>query len=100
MKTLRELGALQQQKDMAAGADEFGKLVHYIMRHDGNFSKARVAAQENRLSDVKGLTTRLVDILKAVPPGPEISREIIRKAAQSAGVCLPRRKCPAAANLR
>jgi hypothetical protein len=85
MKTLRKLGTLQQQKDMAAGAEDFGRLVHHILRHRGDFSAARVAANSNHPNDYRGLTTRLVEVLKAAPHGRELSRELFQKAAASAG---------------
>jgi hypothetical protein len=86
MKTLAELGRINTNLEMQKGADEFGRLVHHILRHDGSFTKARMAAQDNRLNDVRVLTTRLVDILKAAPATREISRQSFQKAAASAGV--------------
>jgi hypothetical protein len=80
MKTLRELRQIETNKD----AEDFGRLVHHILRHRGNFSAARIAAQGNA-NDVRRLTTRLVDVLKAAPPVREISREAFQKAAASAG---------------
>jgi hypothetical protein len=86
MKTLSELGRINTNLEMQKGADEFGRLVHHILRHRGKFAAARIAAREGNPNDVRGLTTRLVDVLKASPAEPAISRQAIQKAAQSAGV--------------
>jgi hypothetical protein len=86
MSLAADIGKLRTAQDVNKGADEFGRLVHHILRHDGNFSKARMAAQDDRLNDVRVLTTRLVEVLKAAPATRDFSRESFQKAAASAGV--------------
>jgi hypothetical protein len=81
MKTLRELRQVEVNKD----AEDFGRLVHHILRHRGNFSEARVAVSQGNANDMRGLTTRTIEILKAAPPGREISLALFQRAAQSAG---------------
>src|SRR5262245_60991211 len=80
-KPLEALGRMNTNLEMQKGADDFGRLLHFILRHDGNFSAARLAAASERPNDHLGLTPRLVDILKAAPPEPKFSRQALRQKA-------------------
>jgi hypothetical protein len=86
MSLAADIGKLRTAQDVNKGAEEFGRLVHHILGHDGSFTNARMAAKSNQPNDFRGLTTRLVDVLKAAPATRDFSRESFQKAAASAGV--------------
>jgi hypothetical protein len=62
-------------------AQEFAKLAKYVMSQRGSISEAAYAAEHGKLAEVRGLTPRLINILKASTGGREISRELIHKTA-------------------
>lgn len=82
---MQKVSQLHTQQEQSKAATDFGRLVHHILRNRGNFANARVAASSKYPNDQRGLTTRLVDVLKAAPPGKEISRQLFQKASQSPG---------------
>ena len=80
MKSLRELGSIQQQKD----GEEFAKLALFMLKHRGSFSQAVMAAGAGKPEHVRGLTPRLIEILRRTDGDPEISRAAMSKAGVGA----------------
>jgi hypothetical protein len=78
MRTLRDLGNYQQQKD----ADDFGRLLHFVLKNDGKISQAARRAEENKFQHVQGMSNRTLNILKNIS-GAQISRGALTKAAMT-----------------
>jgi hypothetical protein len=76
-----------RKRQVAANADiEFCQLVKFIVSNKG-LSNASFAAENGKLKEDKGLTPRLVDLLKASTGLQEISHTALRLKAAQHPIC-------------
>lgn len=84
MSILQRLSKLETEK----AAEEFGRLVRFILRHRGDFSEAVRAAQTGQLGNMRGLSMRSADVLRSYGGGLKISQKSITTPNMLAGGAL------------
>src|SRR5262245_36867870 len=72
MKSLRDIRTQE-------AADEFSRLVAFILKNDGKLSRAAMRAESGKLESVRGLTPRLLNILKSTGGDIQISRDALMR---------------------